>query len=115
MTNMIYILALEDNCFYVGRTENLPKRIRDHFSGRGAAWTKVHRPIGVVKTIRCRHNEEEDMWTKKMMGQYSVAQVRGGSHCQVTLDGDQKKYLERERRHNSNSCFICSKEGHYAK
>lgn len=81
----IYILALRNSCFYVGSTENLKERIKAHFEGRGSAWTKRHRPIAVAEVMKCRVNEEEDMWTKHMMRQYSVDQVRGGSYSNPEL------------------------------
>lgn len=56
MPTHIYILALENNCFYVGRSTNVKQRIKDHFSGKGSAWTKLHKPIGVVKIIGAELN-----------------------------------------------------------
>lgn len=49
MTEKIYILALEERCFYVGRTKNLDKRIKDHFSNKGSAWTIAHKPLDVIR------------------------------------------------------------------
>jgi|UniRef100_A0A6C0EES8 predicted GIY-YIG superfamily endonuclease len=36
----IYILKLEDDCFYVGKTNNYNKRIIDHINNNGALWIK---------------------------------------------------------------------------
>lgn len=56
MVNQIYILALKDSCFYVGRSMNASQRIKKHFAGMGSAWTKLHKPIGVLKVIECSMN-----------------------------------------------------------
>jgi translation initiation factor RLI1 len=35
---------------------DVKQRIKDHFSGKGSAWTKLHKPIGVVKIIGAELN-----------------------------------------------------------
>lgn len=112
----IYILALEHHCFYVGRTNNLPKRLQDHKKGqgKGAQWTRMHKPIKLLALIDCIFREEEDMWTKKLMGHYSIHQVRGGAYSQVSLGFDQLFFLERELRNSKDECFICGAGIHFA-
>ena len=36
----IYILRLEDNKYYVGKTNNIKKRIKQHKESYGSSWTK---------------------------------------------------------------------------
>ena len=38
----LYMLPLEDGCYYVGTTVNINKRYNQHAAGTGAAWTKLH-------------------------------------------------------------------------
>ena len=45
MTTNIYILKLEDNCYYVGKSENVEQRFQQHLSGSGSFFTKKHKPI----------------------------------------------------------------------
>jgi DNA primase len=40
----VYVLRLEDDCFYIGFSRNLDRRIKEHFSGNGSVWTKKHKP-----------------------------------------------------------------------
>jgi putative endonuclease len=47
MPAYVYTLNLKGGAKYVGYTENLKKRIADHFSGNGAKWTQKHQPISV--------------------------------------------------------------------
>ena len=48
----LYVLKLEDNCYYVGITSNTPEyRFKQHQAKfMGAAWTKKHRPIEIIET-----------------------------------------------------------------
>jgi len=39
-----YILICVDNCFYIGLTDDLSTRIRDHASGKGGTYTKSVKP-----------------------------------------------------------------------
>jgi hypothetical protein len=77
-----YVLKLENNNWYVGKSKSLHHRLTDHFSGEGAKWTKIHRPIE-VKEIRPGNYEKET--TLEYMGKYGIEVVRGFSWCQPTL------------------------------
>lgn len=44
----IYILELENQKYYVGKTENPEVRIDSHFQGEGSVWTKKYKPIRVL-------------------------------------------------------------------
>jgi putative endonuclease len=45
-----YILCCADDSFYVGVTDDLAQRVRDHNEGRGASWTAARRPARLVWT-----------------------------------------------------------------
>ena len=42
-----YVIRCEDNSFYIGQTENMPKRWQEHKEGK-ATWTKEHKPTEVI-------------------------------------------------------------------
>ena len=46
---MIYVLKLENNKWYVVKTRCLKRRLKEHFSGRGAKWTQLHAPLECVE------------------------------------------------------------------
>jgi predicted GIY-YIG superfamily endonuclease len=48
---MIYVLELEDDCYYVGITMDLNKRYAQHLSGSGAKWTRLHKPKRIIEVI----------------------------------------------------------------
>ena len=42
----IYILECKGGKYYVGKIKsNVHKRIKQHFDGKGAKWTKKYKPI----------------------------------------------------------------------
>lgn len=40
----VYVIACEGGSYYIGHTDNLPRRWREHISGKGADWTKKNKP-----------------------------------------------------------------------
>ena len=43
-----YILECADGTFYTGWTTNPARRLRQHLAGRGARYTRAHRPLRLV-------------------------------------------------------------------
>ena len=48
MSFYVYILLCMDGSFYTGYTGDLNERIRQHENGKGAKYTKSHRPQKVA-------------------------------------------------------------------
>ncbi len=46
----VYMLQCKDGSFYTGYTNNLEKRLKLHRSGKGAKYTRSHRPLKLVWT-----------------------------------------------------------------
>lgn len=44
----VYVLLCEDGSFYKGMTNDLYRRFYEHYTGNGAEWTKVHKPVKVI-------------------------------------------------------------------
>ena len=44
----VYIAQCSDGSFYTGITNNLPKRIEQHNSGKGARYTRSRSPVTLV-------------------------------------------------------------------
>lgn len=77
---VVYILRLENENYYIGATEDLDRRMRQHSSGGGAAWTTQHPPIEVVASSSpVAHWERlEREVTIRVMARYGWTNVRGG-------------------------------------
>lgn len=74
----IYVLELEDGYYYVGITYSLNLRMAQHWTGVGAKWTRLHKPIAVREVIYPATEEDEDTKTIQLMGRYGYDKVRGG-------------------------------------
>ena len=48
MVFYVYILECADGTLYTGWTNNLDKRVAAHNAGRGARYTRMHRPVKLV-------------------------------------------------------------------
>ena len=50
-TPCVYILECEDNCWYIGSTNNLKKRLKMHLDRVACAWTRKH-PVLSLSEVR---------------------------------------------------------------
>jgi hypothetical protein len=89
--------------------------MEQHFQSTGSQWTKLHKPIRVLRIIPDCVDEDEDKFTKMMMRKYGIDKVRGGTYCQIMLDDATKKFIQKELFGASNKCYGCGKPGHFVK
>lgn len=80
-----YILRLIENKYYVGITSNIEKRMNQHFSGQGAKWTKIYKPLEIIEIEPFTHKWQESYTTLITMKKYGIENVRGGPWCQINL------------------------------
>jgi hypothetical protein len=110
----IYVLKLENNKYYIGKTNNPTFRLENHFSSNGSAWTKKYKPIKVEELIHNCDDYDEDKYTKIYMDKFGISNVRGGSYSSVNLDEKTINHLQRMSNGTNNNCFICGLNGHFA-
>jgi predicted GIY-YIG superfamily endonuclease len=114
MTN-IYVLKLKDGYWYVGKSDNISKRIQEHFDGNGSEWTKLHSPVQLDYVKKSGSPFEEDNTVKEYMLQYGIDKVRGGSYIRKELNKSEVGNLQRELKMAKNECIKCGKCDHFAK
>lgn len=61
-----YILLIENNSLYCGYTDDVEKRFQAHLSGKGAKYTRAHKPIKIVYT------KEFDTKSEAMKEEYRI-------------------------------------------
>ena len=110
----VYILRLLNNKYYVGISQNPQKRIKDHFAGRGAGWTRTHKPVGVEAVLNGVDVFEEDMWTKRYMADKGINNVRGGFYVRDEIPEPEQKMIQREIWSAEAVCMRCGRNGHIA-
>jgi predicted GIY-YIG superfamily endonuclease len=83
----LYALELEDGNYYVGMSRNPESRMARHLKGKGAQWTRKHKPLRIVETRSTGLTDDsevarlEDDMTIQYAQQYGHDKVRGGSFC----------------------------------
>ena len=96
---VVYVLALKDGFYYIGRFN-----ISQIKNGGGSSWTKLHPPVSVVETIYrdAEYDEEfdEDEIVYKYMKKYGVDKVRGGTYSSTLLSDYSIKILNEKLNKN---------------
>lgn len=109
----IYIIRLQGGHYYVGKSDNVMQRYKQHLDGKGSTWTKMYRPVSVERTIESQTSFDEDNYTKEYMKKYGVDKVRGGSYANIVLTDEQEATLKREFRGADDRCQRCGRTGHF--
>lgn len=78
----IYVLQCQNDKYYVGCTNNLHRRIKEHLSSRGgSSWTRAHKPLKLVKVYNRIPQEyylgKEAQVTAELMLTHGINNVRG--------------------------------------
>lgn len=68
----IYILQCSDGSLYTGSTNDIERRFTLHMSGKGAKYTRSHRPNNIIHTEKFltkseafKREREIKTWTRK--------------------------------------------------
>lgn len=56
----IYVILTKDNTLYCGYTDDVEKRFDAHMSGKGAKYTRAHKPLKILYTA-CFDTKSEAM------------------------------------------------------
>jgi predicted GIY-YIG superfamily endonuclease/ribonuclease HI len=54
----VYVLRCSNSYFYIGMTNNLERRLKEHEQGRGSKFVRSWRPFSLIKTIHCKNAGE---------------------------------------------------------
>jgi predicted GIY-YIG superfamily endonuclease len=110
----IYVLKCEKGKYYVGKTNNIERRIEEHTMNNGSAWTQKYKPLKIVEVLKNQSPFMEDTITKKYMAKHGIDNVRGGAYVQEKLDDVQYDALQRELWSVSGACMRCGRKTHIA-
>ncbi len=73
----VYVLKLANGNYYVGKTDRGEKRLKEHVAGRGAEWTKLHKPKEIHAYYRNYGDSGEKKVFNQMVKKYGAKKVRG--------------------------------------
>jgi len=111
----IYVLYLQQNRYYIGRSANPAKRFREHVNGHGSEWTRKYKPIELIQIYENQSHYDEDKYVKEYMTLYGIDNVRGGSYVTEYLHKYQIYNLKREIWNATGCCLRCGNKNHYVK
>ncbi len=111
----IYTLLLEQNKYYIGKTNNPHFRLENHFYSNGSEWTKLYKPIKLLELKANCDDYDEDKITRQYMDKYGIDNDRGGSFVSIKLDNDSINVLNKMSNGTNNKCFKCGSNDHFVK
>ena len=114
MTQTIYVLLLKDEKWYVGRTNNLEKRLERHRKGEGSEWTIKHPMIKCIHSFETLDNLDEDKIVLGYMTLYGIDNVRGGSFSETEISLNEFYMIRKMLWNASDRCFKCGGD-HFVK
>lgn len=110
----IYVLELENDKFYVGKSHNPISRIGEHMIGfKGAEWTHLYKPVKIIEIIKSNNGLDEDFTTIRYMKNKGIDNVRGGSFCELNLSIENLKTFEKMFAGSDNKCYFCGSMEHF--
>jgi len=89
----IYVLELEHNKYYVGKSKEIDFCLEQHFNCNEIKWTQIHKPISVMELIKNCEDSDVDKYTLEYMEGYGIKNVRGGSYYQIKLNKKNKSVI----------------------
>jgi hypothetical protein len=99
----IYILELQENKYFIGKTTNPFFRINECMDENFSEWVEKYKPYNIELLIANCHDWELEDYTEIYINKYGVDNVRGGSYISIV------PYLELGKKYN-NRCLTCRKK-----
>ena len=87
--NHTYMIECEDGSLYTGWTNNLEKRFAMHVAGKGAKYTRTHKPVRIV------YDEISDTPQQAQKREYQIKRL---NHAQKLA------LIEQSDKHGQQSC-----------
>ena len=111
----VYVLQLEQNKYYVGESIYPEKRIDDHFSGKGVAWTRLYKPVKILEPFT---KKQDNFWelseTIQRMGYHGADNVRGSLFTKTSeLTRYEKVMAAQLYCELHNLCRKCGSNDHF--
>ena len=115
--DQIYILELAEGRVYVGRSSDVRRRLSQHMSGHGSAFTQAFAPTGTLlprlgRVSGSAEAAERDE-TLRYMFLLGIPLVRGWKYTRVVMPPSEACDAEANIRELFNLCRRCGHPGHF--
>ena len=111
----VYILKLQQDKYYIGRSVDHQKRIQDHINQEGCEFTKIYPVINIIDIIETNDAFDEDKYVFRYMDMYGIENVRGGSFSKINLDPHEIGLIKKIIKNSKNQCYYCGNPNHFLK
>jgi predicted GIY-YIG superfamily endonuclease len=113
----IYVLELAQGRVYVGHSNDVRRRIQQHMSGQGSAFTKCFPPTGIMlPRLGCVTGSAEAAErdeTLRYMFLRGIDFVRGWRYVRVSMPEEEHQDAEENIRELFDLCRRCGHPGHF--
>ena len=92
----IYVLECEGGKYYVGKTGDGERRLKQHISGQGAEWTKMHKPKRIVDYYKNAKDSDEKKVFESMVKKHGASKVRGAHFTKRRASRKEIRDLEKK-------------------
>lgn len=110
----VYVLTLEQGKYYVGKSNNVQKRYREHLTGyKSSYWTRKYKPTGIERVYSDCDPLDEDKITVEYMMLHGINNVRGGPFVSIKLSQETKDHIQQRIRMATDLCVKCGSSSHF--
>jgi len=111
----VYVLEKADGSFYVGKSGNIPERIRQHAAGEGASCARGFvRRVPPLTEETADHEAWERAETLARMHRHGVSRVRGWMYTTPAMSEAHRDHAFRQVCEKMDLCRRCGMGGHFA-
>jgi len=108
----IFIIKLQKNKYYIGKTTKPNFDIKKHFNADDLDWTIKYKPLELVEFITNCHEDSENDYIFKYISKYGLNNVRGGEFNSCKINISEKDFFEEMFNDKIDKCFICGSDEH---
>lgn len=120
MRPITYELLLENNKFYIGKSNNIInfiKRLIKHFINRDTKtneWIKKNNPVNLInfKLDKIIERKAELIMFENYCCKYNIANVRGAQYTKYTLSSESIEQIQISIYHDFGLCMRCGSKNH---
>ena len=111
----IYKLNLENGKKYVGKTIDVDRRMKQHFSGGGAKVTQKFKPKSgeIIDEVPGFFSDDiEQYYTEQYIKKHGYSNVRGGKYTNSKTLHKTNNSSQFKNKSKSTVCYRCGRAGH---
>jgi predicted GIY-YIG superfamily endonuclease len=82
----LYILKLENDKWFIGKSANVEKRYEQHLNGEGDTFTQLHKPVSLELSRDLISDTDQDETVREYMRKYGIENVRGGIYSKTEFN-----------------------------